>query len=322
MKIVITGASGFIGTNLLEYFKGLGHEVFNIDIAKPKNPKHLRYWHEIDICDFESLKSMADKIQPDYVVHLAARTDLNESNGLEYYTANIEGVENIVKICKATGSVKRVIFATSMLVNKAGYLAKNTFDYNPTTLYGKSKVISEDIIFFNSENLTEFCIIRPSSIWGEWFGEPYKTFFDFVLQKKYFHLGGRACTKTYGYVGNSIFQIEKLLFSDANKVHGQVFYIGDNPANNISEWANEIAKEANIAQPKTLPYFVFVLAAFFGDTLKFFKIKFPMTSFRLRNMTTNNILNLDNLSCITKGKEPHTRVQGVKRTLKWMKELR
>lgn len=78
MKIIITGASGFIGTNLLEHFKTLDFEVFNIDIDKPRNEKHIEYWHEIDICDFESLKNIFDKIQADYVVHLAARTDLNE----------------------------------------------------------------------------------------------------------------------------------------------------------------------------------------------------------------------------------------------------
>ena len=37
MKIIITGASGFIGTNVLEYYKNKGNEVFNLDIETPRN---------------------------------------------------------------------------------------------------------------------------------------------------------------------------------------------------------------------------------------------------------------------------------------------
>src|SRR5690606_29131795 len=136
-----------------------------------------------------------------------AVTDLNEKDGLNYYQTNILGVENIVRISRKNSGIKRVIFASSMLVNKVGYKPTDYFDYNPTTTYGHSKVMGEGIVFNNKENLTEFCIIRPTSIWGEWFSEPYRNFFDYILSEKYFHPGKRTCTKTYGYVGNAVFQI-------------------------------------------------------------------------------------------------------------------
>jgi GlcNAc-P-P-Und epimerase len=318
VKILITGASGFIGTNLLEYFITKGYDVFNIDKEKPKNDKYAKYWYDVDICDLKTLQDTITEIEPNYIVHLAAQADLNENDGLEYYSANILGVDNIVKVVSDCKNIQRVIFASTMLVNEVGYKAKDIFDYNPKTLYGQSKVIGEKIVFKNASKLKEFCIIRPTSIWGEYFKEPYKNFFDYVLVGKFFHPGNKACNKTYGYIGNVIYQIEKLLFANKKDIQGQVFYIGDNPAINISNWANEIAKEANINKPKKIPYFIFILAGLFGDILGKFGVKFPMTSFRLNNMTTDHVLNLENTYEVC-GEVPYDRKSGVKRTLEWMK---
>lgn len=318
-KIIITGASGFIGTNVLEYYKNKRYKVFNLDIDSPRNKEHKQYWQKVDICDFEILKKAFDEIKPDYVLHLAARTDLNEKDGLEYYSANIQGVQNIVKLCGKDSGIKRVIFASTMLVNEVGYKPKNIFDYNPHTTYGQSKVMGEKIVFDNKDNLTEFCVIRPTSIWGEWFGEPYKNFFDFVLSGKFFHPGDKACTKTYGYVGNAVLQIDKLLFADIEKIQGQVFYIGDKPPINISQWADEIAEEAGVNKPKKIPFLIFKLAGCFGDILGKFGLKFPMTSFRLKNMTTDHIVNLDNTYEVC-GEGPYDRKSGVKKALEWMKK--
>lgn len=318
MKIIITGASGFIGTNLLVFYINKGFEVFNLDIKTPRNYEYIQYWQKVDICDFDVLKKVFYEINPDYIVHLAARTDLNEKEGMEYYRANTLGVENLVKLCAKDSGIKRVIFASSMLVNEVGYKPKDTFDYNPSTLYGQSKVIGENIVFKNKDNIGEFCIIRPTSIWGEWFAEPYKNFFDFVLAGKFFHPGDKACTKTYGYVGNSVYQIDKLLFADINKIQEQVFYIGDKLPINISHWADEIAVAANITKPKKMYFLVFKLAGWFGDTLSKFGVKFPMTSFRLHNMTTDHIVNLNNTYEVC-SEVPYDRKSGVKRTLEWMK---
>jgi GlcNAc-P-P-Und epimerase len=317
MRILITGASGFIGTNLLEYFIDKGYKVFNIDKEKPKNPDYEKYWTNVDIRNFKDLEGAVSKIKPNYLIHLAAPTDLNEKDGLEYYNTNTLGVENVVKILLDDPGIKRSIFASTMLVNQVGYKPTGVFDYNPSTLYGKSKVIGEKLVFDHATMLDEFCIIRPTSIWGEHFNEPYRNFFDFVLKGRFFHPGNKACNKTYGYIGNVVYQIDQLLFSKKDLIHKQVFYIGDKPAVNISEWANEIAKIAQISQPKKIPYSFFKLAAWFGDLLKIFRVKFPMTSFRLNNMTTDHILNLDNLYDIC-GKMPYTRKEGVKKTLKWM----
>lgn len=319
MKILITGGSGFIGTNLIEDLITSKIDVYNIDVVEPRNEKHLKYWRHVDICDFSKLEECINDINPDYVVHLAARTDLYEKFGLDYYSANINGVENMVNVCRKLSRIKRVIFASSMLVNLVGYKPKDYFDYNPATLYGKSKVLTEDIIFKHVNTLTEFCVIRPTSIWGEWFSEPYRNFFDFVLSSRFFHPGSKACTKTYGYVGNTIYQIRQLLLADVTKIQGKIFYMGDHPPLNISIWADEISRYADLPKPRKLPYSIFVAAALVGDVFKSLGVKFPLTSFRLNNMTTDHIFDLSEIYEVC-GDPPFSRADGIVRTLKWMEK--
>ena len=318
MRIIITGASGFIGTNVLSYYALRGHDVYNLDYQVPRNNDHKKYWKSVDICDFDSLNKVFMEIRPDFVIHLAARTDLNEKDGLDYYSANILGVENLVKLCGFDSGVKRVIFASSMLVNQVGYSPLDKFDYNPSTIYGQSKVMGEKIVFSNKESLTEFCIVRPTSIWGEWFSVPYKNFFDYVLSGMFFHPGKSSCTKTYGYIGNAVYQIDKFLFADAQKIDQKIFYIGDNPPINISDWANEIAEVASVSKPKSVPLLFFRLAGWFGDLLGLMGLRFPMTSFRVKNMTTDHIVSLQNTYTVC-GVPPFSRREGTVRTVKWIK---
>ena len=68
-----------------------------------------------------------------------------------------------------------------------------------------------------------------------------------------------------------------------------------------------------------VPFWLIRLAAWGGDILGMFGLHFPMTSFRLKNMTTDNIIPLDNTIAIAPH-PPVDRITGIKRTLAWMKE--
>jgi GlcNAc-P-P-Und epimerase len=317
-KILITGASGFIGTNLLEKFVTDGFKVLNVDYKQPVNKSHIQYWENIDITNFFLLKKCIEKFAPNYIVHLAARTDLDGSSH-EDYNANISGVENLMKIVETLPFLKKIIVTSSMLVCHTGYNPVDQFDYSPTTIYGESKVETEKKVWKNLPKC-DWAIIRPTSIWGPWFDIPYKNFFDMIIDGKYFHIGDKGCTKTYGYVGNSIYQIEQILFSETKSIVNKVFYIGDYNSTNIEEWANEIALELN-SSIKKVPFCIMKIIAIVGDILKILRIKFPMTSFRLKNMTTDNKINLTNTRKIAPNL-PYSRLKGVKKTINWIKIFR
>lgn len=318
-KILITGGSGFIGLNLQKYLLCQGYcEVMNIDLCPPGIEDLNPFWKKCSICNSDSLQNLVNGFSPDYIIHLCARTDLN-GKSVEDYAANTVGVANLMEVIKQLPNLKKILIASSMLVCHTGYYPQNQFDYAPTTFYGKSKVVTEENVWKNEPNC-DWAIIRPTSIWGPWFKEPYRNFFDMVMAHHYYHIGYKGCTKTYGYVGNAVYQIEQILFHDTTNRNNKVFYIGDEPATNIEEWANEIANELGYKIAR-MPFGLLKVAAITGDFLKLLGIHFPMTSFRLKNMTTDNIINLSNTYAIAP-RPPYTRIEGIKETLNWMRENR
>ncbi len=315
MKILITGGSGFIGTNLISYMLSQSYEILNIDINPPKVESQISLWKQVDMCDKSSVVETIKSFQPNYVIHLAARTDLL-GNTLQDYSVNIEGVSNLLDALEYVSVLERVIFTSSMYVCQPGYMPKNFDDYHPHTLYGESKVMTERIIKSRNPSYT-WSIIRPTSIWGPWFGEPYDKFFRIVLKRMYFHMGKRACKKTYGYIDNTIYQIISILKAPEELVMRKVFYLGDYEPYDITEWANEIASCVGFRIPK-MPYFLFVMAGWLGDILKMLGIVFPMTSFRLRNMTTDNVHDLSLIKSIAPYM-PKTRQEGNQKTIEWIR---
>lgn len=316
MRIIITGGSGFIGTNVVQYYLDRGEEVLNLDRVQPKTDAHIAMFRQVDLKDYHKLETIFIRFNPDYVIHLAARTDL-DGNTLEDYSDNIKGVENVLNAASRVDQLRKILITSSMLVCHAGYYPKNQFDYAPTTMYGESKVKTEEIVWANKP-ICDWAILRPTSIWGPWFGVPYRNFFDMVKARRYFHIGHKSCTKTYGYVGNAVYQIDQILMNDTQDENKKVFYLGDEPPIFIEDWANEIAGELGFKVPR-MPMALLKCAGWFGDFLKLFGVHFPMTSFRLKNMTTNNIIDLKNTMVIAPN-PPYTRIEGVRKTLGWMKE--
>jgi nucleoside-diphosphate-sugar epimerase len=321
MKIVVTGGSGFIGTNLIDLLEKSNFEIKNYDIASPKKFNHISYWINIDLLDTDKLFEQLCYDKPDYIIHLAARTDLNETINIRGYSVNIDGVRNLMESANQLQGLKKIIIASSMLVCRLGYNPNSFDDYEPNCLYGESKVFTEKIVKEYNLNWT---IVRPTSIWGPWFGEPYKNFFDLVVKGFYFNIPAKyASTKTYGYVENTCMQIFNLLISEDSNVKHNYFYLGDIEPINITDWAIRIRKLNNQSKPLTLPKWSLIFAAKVGDFLKFNLgfCKFPMNSFRYNNMTNDNVIeDLQRTIEITKiGTDSNLDTQ-ILRTLNWLKQ--
>lgn len=315
-KILLTGASGFIGTNLLEDLLAKGYEVKNLDWKEPKIAARKNLWVNVNILHYDEFEKAVLEFQPEYIVHLAARTDL-DGKTLEDYDQNITGVENLMKIIHKLPNLKKIIITSSKFVTRNGYKTKNQYDYCPHTKYGESKVQTESCVWNDTPDC-DWCIIRPTSIWGPWFGVPYRNFFDIVMKHMYFHIGRIRCHKTYGYIGNAVYQIEQLLFHETKNNDNKVFYIGDDPPYEINEWADEIAKELGFKVPTMPVWFVKALAKF-GDFLGMFGIHFPMQSFRFGNMTNDGINDMSNTYKIAP-EMPYTRLEGTRQTIAWINQ--
>ena len=138
-RILLTGASGFIGTNLLEDLLKKGYEVKNLDWNEPKIEERKNLWKNVNIINYDQFEQAVLNFNPEYIIHLAARTDL-DGKTLEDYDQNITGVENLMKIIHKLPDLKKVIITSSKFVTRNGYKIKNQHDYCPHTKYGESKV--------------------------------------------------------------------------------------------------------------------------------------------------------------------------------------
>lgn len=320
MRVIVTGGSGFIGTNLIEHYRVKGDEVLNIDIASPRNKAHTAYWQRIDLLDAARLKKTIHEFKPDMILHMAARTDLDGS-ALSDYSANTQGVENLIAAIEGLDSLQRVVFASSRLVCRIGYQPSGEEDYCPTTAYGESKVLGEQIVRAASGRIScPWIIVRPTSIWGPWFDIPYKTFFLTIAKRRYFHPGKAQILKSFGFVGNSIYQLQRLLDADAATVTGHTSYLADYPPINVAEMANTIQHTLGIPKIKSIDVPFLKLAAFVGDAMKAFGWRNPpLTSFRLQNLLTPMEHDLTFLQT-TVGPLPYSMPQGVKLTVDWLRQ--
>ena len=323
-KTIVIGGSGFIGTNVVEWLLTAGHEVLNIDIKDPQNEEHKNVFKKVDILNQRSLTEIFTDFAPTKVVHLGARTDLHEKKDLKRYSANIQGVENMVQAISQQPSVEKAVFTSTKLVCPTDYTPKSYDDYCPTTLYGKSKMVGEKIVKNCTTMQCDWCIVRPTSIWGPWsMGAhlPYGRFFQMIARGRYVHPGRANPPKSFGYVGNTVFQIEKLLDAPRQQIHQKVFYLSDYDVFTIRDWADMIALKLGKKKVRTMPEPVVVFLAWGGDLIKLCGIQEPpFSSFRLRNMRADTTgVPLDATERVT-GPLPYSMEQGVEETIAWFRK--
>jgi nucleoside-diphosphate-sugar epimerase len=317
-RIIITGGSGFIGTNLCEYLIEKDFNFINLDIHPPKNSNHLKYWKELDIRDKSNLNEIMESFQPSHILNLAADLGMDH-NSLENLQTNIIGVENIVNAIKTVDSVKKALFVSSLLVCENGYIPTNETDYCAPNFYGESKVIGEKIIRENELNC-EWAIIRPTSIWGPWFDYSYKTFFQTIDKNRYMHLGVNEFQKPASFVGNTVHMMMKILLEDNPNIDRNTYYLADYPWYSTRNWANTVQNILNSKKIKTAPLWFLKVIAIIGDLIKkIFKYDPPLTSFRLNNMLTGGSYPVENTKDVV-GALPFDLTESVYLTAKWMYE--
>ena len=319
-RVLVTGGSGFIGTNLVQDLVDDGVEILSLDHSPPLHPGHVSVWRETDLLDADAVLSMFQEFKPDCVVHLAARTDLDKNTTLDDYAANTIGTSNLLDAVEKTGTVRRVLVTSAMLVCRLGYIPKNDEDYAPNTRYGESKVITEKVTRERDISAT-WALLRPTTIWGPWQVRLQNEFLR-VLQKGYYlHPGGKPCRRSYGYVGNSVHQIRRFLDTSAEKIHRKTFYIGD-PDINLIDFVNGFSRRIVGRDVRIVPHSVMKLGALAGDLLSTLGWRgVPLTSYRLANMTQDNILDVSSTLEVT-GQNPYSLEEGIERTLVWLEAAR
>lgn len=144
MKVVVTGASGYIGSHTCKVLKQQGYHVVGVDRNKPKHT----YYDKFVEANYESIQHHLLDI--DAVVHIAATSLVGPSmtDPQKYYNNNVVGTLRLLDACKAQG-IKKFVFASSAACYgspKDGASCIVGQDENPISPYGWSKYMTEQML--------------------------------------------------------------------------------------------------------------------------------------------------------------------------------
>ncbi|MCG8422501.1 MAG: NAD-dependent epimerase/dehydratase family protein [Proteobacteria bacterium] len=149
MKILITGASGQIGTDLIRTLHRRGHTLVATDVREPEQLDDGVQWQELDVTERSHVSEVIAAAQPDAVFHLAAILSARgEANPQRTYEINQAGTYYVLESCREHGA-GQVIFTSSIAAYGPGFgpgLPDPTPEevaLHPTTMYGVTKVGGE-----------------------------------------------------------------------------------------------------------------------------------------------------------------------------------
>ncbi|MBI4127252.1 SDR family NAD(P)-dependent oxidoreductase [Candidatus Peregrinibacteria bacterium] len=162
MKILVTGAAGFIGSHSARALLALGHSVYGIDnfndyyevALKEKNAEGINIFR-VDICDEVAVEKIFAEVKPDVLLHLAARAGVRASiaDPELYHRVNVLGTNILLEACRRH-SVNRIVFASSSSVygnQKKIPFSESDSTENPISPYAATKRAAENLCYSYSK---------------------------------------------------------------------------------------------------------------------------------------------------------------------------
>jgi GlcNAc-P-P-Und epimerase len=317
-RVIVTGGSGFIGTCLVSYLVEQGHQVLNLDRSAPLDATQKKFHRPVDILEAGALREAFDLFRPEWLFHLAARADCDESTTVQAgYRANTDGAANVLAAATATASLERVLITSSQYVCRPGHQPVNDDDYCPHTIYGWSKVETERAAR-GAGLKCPWVIVRPTNVWGPWHLRYRRQVWRAIQKGFYLHPGGAPIVRSYGYVGNVVRQMTGLMEMDAAKINGKVFYLGDAPRD-LLEWVNGFSQVLRGRPVIVVPRILLRSVGLAGDVIgKWRGREFLIHSSRYRSMITSDPTPMAATFNLL-GPSPISLEQAVAETVQWLR---
>ena len=220
MKVLITGAAGFIGSHTAERLLSEGHEVIGVDnicnyystALKRSNAMAVREEGgvilELDLRDTATYEKLPKDV--DYIIHFAAQPGISQTSSYEdYLSNNVQATKYLVDYALGVPKLKMFInIATSSIYGlEASY--PETFAPRPASYYGVTKLAAEQLVLQKSrEKQIKACSLRLYSVIGPR-ERPEKLFTKLIalgLANKPFPLfeGSEKHLRSFTYVGDIV----------------------------------------------------------------------------------------------------------------------
>ena len=268
-SVLVTGATGFIGSRLVEELINKGHDVTSlIRKGKEGNSKSNIIYGDLtdEKIDFKDLKF-------DCVFHLASHTPL-EKNKKVLEKVNLEGTKKLFQEIKSI--TKSIIYISGLGVygETGEAVIDESQNYNPNTNFVKIRLDAEKYLKDNSvEHKIDFTVVHFGDVYG-----PDGWFYEMLvkrLKKNTFRMPkGGNYYKGFVHVEDAVGSIVTIL---EKQVFGESFIIADSMPVSFKEFSNFTADQINAKHPGSVP--VFLAKAVLGSDL----IKLLTTSMKVSN---------------------------------------
>ncbi len=300
MKVIITGATGFLGRNLAESLSNDGIEVLATGRSPVAGKELQEKGTSFVTADIRDLDRLEQAFAPaDCVIHCAALCD-PWGKYKKFYEANVIGTRNVVKACRKHGIKKMVFISTPSIY----FNGKDRYDISENeplpdrqiSNYSKTKRIAEEELTASGDQGYRTIILRPRAVYG-----PHDaTIIPRILrmaEKKHMPLinGGRALIDIT-YVDNLVDAVKKSLTAPED-AWNDVYNISNGDPINVRDWFSQVLSIFERPfKPKEIPEFAAkTMAAVMELTgyLPFIGKEPPMTRFAVGYMAKSMTMNID-----------------------------
>ncbi len=316
MKIVLIGASGFVGTRLIDLLKQdeEKYNLKNVDLL----PSH--FFNDITVIgDVREQAQMDEQLKgADVVVLLAAQHRDDVTPTSLYYDTNVGGMKVTLNAMEKNG-IKRLVFFSSVAVY--GLNKKNPNEEHPAdpfNHYGKSKWQAEEVLqeWYKTHPDWNINIIRPTVIFGERNRGNVYNLLKQISSGKFLMVGKGDNVKSMAYVGN-IVAFVKFMIDNCTTGYNVFNYI-DKPDTNMNDLVALVEKVLKKNIPSThFPYWMGMLGGYCFDILaKITGKKFTVSSVRVKKFCA--VTQFDSTKAMNSGfVPPYTLQEGLARTLEF-----
>ena len=261
--ILITGAAGFLGSNLTERLLAKGHAVVGIDNLSMGHISNISQFLENPNFNFIQADAMEsktfDQLQEDvdYVVHLAAFKIPRYGNAIDTLKVNYHCTDNVLQFSQQR-NIKCVLASTSDVYGRNPQVpfSESSSDsvigssLSPRWSYAVSKLFDEHLALAYQDSYGfPVTLLRFFGSYGprqplSWWGGPPPVFIDAVLNDKVIPIHGDGQqTRSFTFVSDTIDGIEAAIFRD--EANGEILNIGHNEEITILELAHRVKKASN-----------------------------------------------------------------------------